>query len=111
VRQHVGLLELLGCLRPRARLLACASAGGGAELLTVRGTGSAGSLGHDRALWSGLGTVGAGIAWMPASWMAVGVEGRALGAWPATDIRIDGTTVARAGGPGVWVTAGVGARL
>jgi hypothetical protein len=111
VGQHLALIELLGCLRPRARLLACGSAGGGAELLTIHGAGYAGYQGNDSALWSAVGAVGAGLSWMPARWLAFSVEARGLGAWPTTQVRIDGTVVARAGGPGVWVTAGVGARL
>ncbi|HXJ23930.1 MAG TPA: hypothetical protein VMT03_27300 [Polyangia bacterium] len=111
IGQQVGLVELLGCLRLRARLLACGSAGGGVERLTVRGAGSTGFAGSDHALWSAVGALGAGVSWTPTAWIAFELEARALGAWPSTDIRIDAATVARGGGPGVWVTAGVGARL
>jgi hypothetical protein len=110
VGQHVGLVELLGCVRRRVRLLACGSAGGGGELLTVHGTGATGYQGNDRALWSAVGALGAGVAWVPSPWIVFSLEARALGAWPATDVRID-TTVAHAGGLGVWVVAGIGARL
>jgi hypothetical protein len=110
VGQHVGLVELLACVRRNARLLACGAVGGGAELLTVHGTGAPGFQGDDHALWSAVGALGAGVAWMPRPWIAFSLDARALGAWPATDIRID-TSVTHAGGPGVWVTAGIGARL
>ncbi|MES1209613.1 MAG: hypothetical protein ABUS79_27055, partial [Pseudomonadota bacterium] len=62
-------------------------------------------------VWAGVAAAGASFAWMPGRWLVVALDARAVGAWPSTKVRIDGVTVAELGGPGVWLTAGVGARL
>jgi hypothetical protein len=111
VAQDLAVFELLACWRPRRSLRACGAAGGGVELLRVAGTGAPGFVGTRSTLWAGAAAAGASLAWTPGRWLAVGVDARAVGSWPSTNVRIDGATVAQVGGPGVWLTAGVGARL
>jgi hypothetical protein len=110
IGQELALVEALGCWGGAA-LHACVAAGAGAALLVVNGTGAPGFQGtHDR-LWSGAATAGASLIWTPRRWLAVGADARAAGSWPSTELRIDGASEGRAGGPGIWLTAGVGARL
>jgi hypothetical protein len=113
VREELALFELLACWRTGRAMRACATAGGGVELLRVTGTGASAAAfaGTSSTLWSGVAAAGASLAWTPGRWLGVGVDARAVGAWPSTKVRVDGLTVAEVGGPGVWLTAGVGARL
>lgn len=111
VGQHLALAELLTCWRPAGSLRACLAAGAGGELLAVRGMGAPGFEGSNQTVWSGLVAAGGSVIWTPRRWIALGADARAVGAWPATAVRIDGVSVVRAGGPGVALTAGVGANL
>ncbi len=111
LKQDLALLEVLACWQPARGLRACLAAGGGAGLLTVRGTGAPGYEGIDHTLWSGLGAAGGSVIWTPGRWIALGADARAVGGWPSTDVRIGGVSAVRAGGPGVALTAGVGGSL
>ena len=111
VAQELGLIELLACWRPVSSLRACGAIGGGADLLFVRGTGTPGFEGSNWTLWSGVGAAGATMMWLPRRWFAIGADARAVGIWPSTTVRVDGASEVRAGGLGVSLTAGVGARL
>ncbi|HSS39609.1 MAG TPA: hypothetical protein VLT58_12650, partial [Polyangia bacterium] len=110
--QDVALLELLACWRLRRVVRTCGTAGGGLELLRVTGAaGGSGFSGTRNTLWAGAAAAGVSLAWTPGRWLVFAVDARAVGAWPSTKVRVDGVTVAEVGGPGLWLTAGVGARL
>jgi len=112
VGQDFVLAEILACWRPGGSLRACLAAGAGGEVLTVRGTGASSAFeGSNHTLWSGVAAAGGSLIWTPRRWLALGADARAVGAWPSTAVRIQEVSVVRAGGPGVALTAGVGASL
>ncbi|HVY40753.1 MAG TPA: hypothetical protein VHM31_22595 [Polyangia bacterium] len=111
IGQDVALFEGLACWRVRRATRACGAAGGGVERLRVTGDGASGFAGKSSTLWSGIAAVGASLAWTPGRWLVVALDARAVGAWPSTRVRVGDVTVVEVGGPGVWLTAGVGARL
>ena len=111
VGQDLVLFEVLACWRLRRAMRACGAGGGGVERLRVTGDAASGFAGTNSTRWSGIAAVGGSLAWTPGRWLVVAADARAVGAWPSTKVRVDDVTVVEVGGPGVLLTAGVGARL
>jgi hypothetical protein len=110
VSSELAVAELLACGRYRLRYLRwCAALGGGAQRLSVDGTGTAGFEGVSPRVWSGVASAGAGAVLDLGRHILATLDARAVGSWPDTHVRIDGQSVAHVGAFGAWVSAGVGA--
>jgi hypothetical protein len=109
--QALLLAELFLCARPRPAARLCVAAGAGAYRLSVDGSGAAGFEGSAARVWSPAASAGAGAAIAIGGRFVAALDARAVGAWPSTVVRIDGQPVARAGGAGLWLAAGLGVRL
>jgi hypothetical protein len=87
-----------------------ASLSAGATRLSVDGTGATGYAGSSSRVWSATGGGGVGAAIL-ISRFTIAIDARVLVSATATEVRIDGEDVLRAGRPLIWLGGSVGVRL
>ncbi len=109
--QQIGLAELLLSSRAWHRLRGALAIGIGAHHLSIDGRGAPGFTGVNYSLWSTATTAGAGLALDVLPQLVLALDVRAVETWPATEVTIDGTRVARLGRPTVWVALAAGLRF
>lgn len=82
----------------------------GATRLSVDGTGATGYAGSSAHVWSAAGGGGVGAAVL-ISRFTIAIDARVLVSATATEVRIDGEDVLRAGRPLIWLGGSAGVRL
>ena len=87
-----------------------ASLSAGATRLSVDGTGATGYAGSSARVWSVAGGGGVGAA-VSISRFIIAIDARVLVSATATEVRIDGEDVLRAGRPLIWLGGSAGIRL
>jgi hypothetical protein len=87
-----------------------ASLSAGAARLSVDGSGATGYQGSSARVWSAVGGGGIGAAVL-VSRLTISIDARVLVSATATEVRIDGEDVLRAGRPLIWIGGSAGVQL